>query len=126
MSQVTIKTKCVSEDEEFCLEFNLTNEPQMCIDILRISQFILCKYDHFYWLGMICETDVENRDVRVKFMHPPYQSRSYRWPVREVFCWVPNTNVITKIDAPSLCTVTARQYQLSQADIQNTEQLINK
>ena len=37
VSQVTIKTKCVSEDEEFCLEFNLTNEPQMCIDTLQIS-----------------------------------------------------------------------------------------
>ena len=48
VSQVNIETKCVSEDEEFCLEFNLTNEPQMCIDTLRIAQFILCKYNHLY------------------------------------------------------------------------------
>ena len=53
----------------------------MCFDTLQISQFILCKYDHLNWVGMARETDVENRDVRVKFMLPPYQSRSYRWPV---------------------------------------------
>ena len=80
VSQVTIKTKCVSEDE-FCLEFNLTNETQMCIDTLRISQFIRCNYDHLYWVEMVCETDIKYRDVRVKFMHPSYQSRSYRWSV---------------------------------------------
>ena len=59
-------------------------------------------------------------------MHPPYQSRSYKWPAREDFCWVPNTNVIIKIDTPSLSTMTGRPYQLSQTDIQNIEQIINK
>ena len=49
----------------------------MCFDTLLLSQLKLCKYD---WVGMACETDVEKRDVRAKFMHPPYQSRSYRWP----------------------------------------------
>ena len=93
VSQVTIKTKCVSEDE-FYLEFNLTNEPKMCIDNLQISQFILCKYDHLYCIGMACETDIKNRDVRVKLMHPFYQSRSYRWPIGEDFYWVPNTTTL--------------------------------
>ena len=59
---------------------------------------------------MVCETDIENRDVRVKFIHPPYQSKSYRWLVLEDFCWVPNTNVITKIDTSSLSTVTGKQH----------------
>ena len=42
----------------------------MFFDTLKISQFTLCKYDNLYWIGMACETDVENRDVRAKFMHP--------------------------------------------------------
>ena len=37
-----------------------------------------------------------------------------------------DNNVITKINTPSLSTVTGRQWQLSQTDIQNIEQIINK
>ena len=125
VSQVTIKTKHVPKKEEFCLEFNLTNEPQMFFDTLRISQFILCKYDNLYWNGMACETDVENRDFKwsscihlIKVDHTG----------QDGFCWVPNTNLITKIDAPSLSTVTGRQYQLtilSQADRTNSSYRTN-
>ena len=77
MSQSTIKTKCVSVDKEFCLEFNLTNKRQMCFYTLQISQFILGKYNNFYWVGMVCKTDVKNRDIRLTFMHSPHQSRSF-------------------------------------------------
>ena len=65
VSLVTVRTTRVSEDEEFCLEFNLTNELQMRFDNLRISQFILCKYNNLHCLGMVCGTNVENRGVRV-------------------------------------------------------------
>ena len=34
VSQVTISAKHASEDKEFCHEFNLTNKPHMCFDIL--------------------------------------------------------------------------------------------
>ena len=36
----------------------------MFFDTLRISQFILCKYDNLCWNGIACETDVENRDFK--------------------------------------------------------------
>ena len=122
VSQVTIKTKCVSEDE-FYLEFNLTNEPKMCIDNLQISQFILCKYDHLYCVGMACETDIKNRDVRVKLMHPKQIIQVAYW--RGLLLGSKHNNIITKTDTPSLSTVTGRQYQVSQTDLQNIEQ-INK
>ena len=53
VSLVTVRTTHVSEDEEFCLELNLTNELQMRFDSLRISQFILCKYNNLHCLGMV-------------------------------------------------------------------------
>ena len=110
MFQVSVKTKPVSKDEESCLEFNIANEPQMCLVSLRISQFIQYTYSNLYRVGIVSETDIKNRNVRVKFMHPPYQSRSCKWPAWEDFCWVPNTNVIIKIDTSSLSTVTGRSY----------------
>lgn len=34
VSQVIIKTKHISQDKKFCYEFNLTKEPQICLDTL--------------------------------------------------------------------------------------------
>ena len=62
---------------------------------------------------MVCDTDSEIDEMKIKFMHPQYPSRSYNWPRRDVFCWVPTVKIITIISAPSVTSSGAQQYQIS-------------
>ena len=34
------------------------------------GQYVACMYDGHWWLGNIIETDCEQDDVKVTFMHP--------------------------------------------------------
>jgi hypothetical protein len=88
-----------------------------------MSQYLFCKYDDFYWLGMVSEVDKENDDFMVKFMHPHYPSRSYYWPNRDDNCWVPRMNVICLVKTPS--TSSGRQYQISKEDENLFEQVLS-
>ena len=37
----------------------------------------LCRYDEFYWIGMVSEIDSVNGDFKIKFMYPDVPGRSY-------------------------------------------------
>ena len=60
------------------------------------------------------EVDQENKDVSIKFLHPPYPSTSFHWPSRNDICWVPNIHLLCGILPPS--TQTGRQYQITKED----------
>ena len=84
-SNSTIKLKRASCDDRFECEFDfLKNRMYISINIqdICIAQYILCKYDDHYWIGMVFEVDLESKEVKVKFMHPSYPSNSYKWPTR--------------------------------------------
>ena len=125
-SKSMIKMKRVSDDDEFALTFDFLNKrkcEEIKIETIKISQFILCKYDEFYWIGMVTEIDEEKNDFKVKFMNPSVPSRSYHWPSRrDDFCWVPRMNVISLIEAPST-SGSGRQYHISAKDEAIIEQL---
>ena len=55
------------------------------------------------------------KDLKIKFMHPHGPSPSFVWPSFEDICWVPNNEILCKID--SLCTKTGRSYVVSETDI---------
>ena len=71
-------------------------------------------YDNKPWIGVIEEIDVINKDFQVRFMHPCFPTMSYHWPFQEDVCWVPSTNILVKINAPT--TVTGRQYNISETE----------
>ena len=73
---------------------------------------------------MVLTIDSDNEDVQVRLMHPYYPSSSYKWPVRDDECWVPEKYVIATIETPSLSTVTGRQYKLFKSDIESLEKII--
>ncbi|XP_047129865.1 uncharacterized protein LOC124809907 [Hydra vulgaris] len=120
-----IKMKRVSDDADFALTFDFLNKQKfetIKIDYVMISQYLFCKYDEFYWLGMVSEIDKENDDFLVKFMHPHYPSRSYYWPNRDDNCWVPRMNIISFVKTPS--TSSGRQYHISKEDETLFKQLL--
>ena len=127
-SKSTISMKRVSDDDDFSLTYDFINK-RKCkrnqTENVKISQYILCKYDELYWIGMVSEIDNEHDDFKVKFMHPNCPSCSYNWPNRDDICWVPRMNVIFLLQTPSTSSVSGRQYRISTEEDSLIEQLLS-
>ena len=128
-STSTIKMRCLSNDDGFELEFDFLRDKvsMSCMKVkdVRVAQFILCKYDDHHWVGMVSEVNEEEHDVKIKFMHPNYPSVSYKWPISDDVCWVPETHLITRLETPLTSSVSARQYYLAKKDVDIIESLLN-
>ena len=77
---------------------------------------IACLFDGYWWVLLVEEVNIENRDVTCKFMYPhgPTQNNNYHWPPREDNAWVPFGKFIMKIDPPPSCTSNSgRQFQIN-------------
>ena len=92
---------------------------------MKISQYLLCRYDELYWIGMVSEINSVNDDFKIKFMHPNVPSQSYNWPNWDDICWVPRLNVISIIEAPSLSLLSGQQYHISKEDNLLIEKLLS-
>ena len=117
VSATSIKMKRVADDNKFEIEFDFLGikSPVDRIEVenIKMSQYLLCKYDDQYWIGIVLEIDQTASDVRVKFMHPQYPSSSFNWPSRDGVCWVPRSHIVTEIETPLLSSISARQYNVS-------------
>ena len=96
----------MSEDTQYALEFEFIYQSTESALEVAVSQFVSCVYENSLWIGVVCEIDLENEDVMVKFLHPRFPS-----PSRNDMCLVPNIHIICKISAPT--TATGRQYTIS-------------
>ena len=84
------------------------------ISDIKIMEFIACHYNSFWWIGLVKEIGHEQGDILVEFMHPHGPSRTFKWPAREDFCWMPFDKFMCKVDEPN--TMTGRMYQISKVD----------
>ena len=80
INENVIGCKRVSSDE-FDLKYELFLDIHKATKVAT-SNYALCIYDKCCWIGMVCDTDTENSDVKIKFMHPHFPSCSYHWPRR--------------------------------------------
>lgn len=119
LSENTIGFKRTSEDKEL-QSFNLlsgysqSSMKQVLIRNLKPTDFVACKYDEFWWVGMVEKVDIHNKDIQIKFMHPHGPSKRFSWPSRDDLCWVPVNNVITNISTPT--TRSGRIYDISKEE----------
>ena len=112
ISESAIGAKRVSEDtrDEMQYDLRLGKKADNSASEINPSDFVICQYDEKHWLGLVDIVDRENKDFKVKFMHPAYPAKSYFWPRREDSCFVPDVKVLCKVNAP--VTATGRQYHL--------------
>ena len=61
---------------------------------------------------------MEEKDAKLKFLHPSLSSTSFVWPQRDDLCWVPFSNVHCKINVP-LATSLGRTYTITDEDLNN-------
>ena len=82
--------------------------PTICFNDIRINDYIACRYDEQWWIGLIEEVNKEEEDVKISFLHPPGPAASFIWPARKDACFIPITDLIMKVDTPH--TLTGRTY----------------
>ena len=90
----------------------------------RVSAYISCVYNTFWWIGLILEVDVELGDVKIDFLHLHGLRKTFTWPVGGDTCHVPMKNILCSISAP--LTATGRTYNILDVDYQNTVSAFEK
>ncbi|KAG1662491.1 hypothetical protein GQR58_020921 [Nymphon striatum] len=112
ISTTEISYKRTSE-HEFEQHFNLSKAVQVINDdapLPNLNDFVACRYDTFWWVGIVDEIEAEKKDFKIKFMHPHGPSKRFSWPERDDSCWVPINNMIAVIGVPT--TRSGRIYEI--------------
>ena len=65
LSEQIINAKRVLEDDKFYLKYDFVKITDKCLISLKVSDFIVSKYNHHFWVGMVLAIDLDNKDVQV-------------------------------------------------------------
>ena len=123
-----IQFERISADAEFSGSFkftaSLTEGIESKISEVKRMDFVACYYDMHWWIGLLEDINRENKDCKIKFMHPHGPAASFCWPIMDDICWVPFDKLICKIEAPE--TLTGRTYKLRIQDTMKIMTLLNQ
>ena len=121
LSETTVAFKRTSEDTNIgsynlITGFKQLSVKPMNIQHLKPADHVACKYSGFWWVGIINEINIVEKDIHIMFMHPHGPSKRFSWPARNDLCWVPINEIITSISTP--ITRSGRIYDISDNDYQ--------
>ena len=106
-----------AEDDAFVGSFNITGQADFegkSTESVRLNEYVACRYDGKWWIGVVEEVDKVEQDVKINFLHPSGPARSFRWPRKPDICWVAITDVICPVQVP--VTTTGRTYKIDEQD----------
>ena len=83
----------------------------------KLYDFVACKYNSFWWIGIVNEICGNNDEACVKFMSPHGPSSYFSLPSRDDICWVPVENIVCVLSPPTAATSTGRKYSIAEADL---------
>ncbi|XP_047137884.1 uncharacterized protein LOC124814334 [Hydra vulgaris] len=108
-----VGTKLCSVDEEFALIHEFGNIQITTVNLVP-GNYACVSYEQKWWIGVIEDINLEEKDVLVKFMCPNGPARSFKWPPKESQCWIP-VHIICKVEVP--ITKTGLCYYLAKDDL---------
>lgn len=128
ISESVIAAKHVSSDTEYQIKYDLITRAPTAANgghvFVQEADFLACYYDGKIWIGIACEIDDEHKDIGVTSMNPAFPSTSFHWPSREDRCYVPDTHILCRIEAP--ITMTGRQYHITEAGLNRIKAGVQK
>ena len=110
LSTNEIAFKRVSIAESYSGTFSFVKPVIVCPSNIKVMDFLACKYDGNWWIGMVLEISNEEKDFQIKFFHPSGPAKNFYWPSHDDICWVPFSNCICQLSTPS--TSTGRMYTI--------------
>ena len=83
-----VSMKQVSGDDDFALEFDFLNKKKneyIKIENEKISQYLLCRYDEFYWIGMVSEIDSTSKCLCLTLCIQMFQANPITGQIRMIY-----------------------------------------
>ena len=121
-NEIAFKTISNSADYSGRFSFDkLVTEDSLYTNV-KLMDFVACKYDSNWWIGMVLEINTEEKDFKIKFFHPCGPAKSFYWPPHDDICWVPFTNFVCKLTSPS--TSSGRTYKIEENDYSKVLSLV--
>ena len=82
--------------------------------------FFVCQLylDTFWWVGIVSEVNVHENNLKIELLHPHGPRKTFSWPSVADKCFVPASNILCIITAPT--TITGQMYQISDTDFEQT------
>ena len=102
--------------------FNPNISSQHVDNSVMPNDYVVSNYDGALWVGIVISVDEEQSDCEIKFMHPKFSYRSYHWPATDDICYIPFSNTIKTVKAPT--TATGRQYALSATETESLKEYL--
>ena len=124
VSENTIATKRISEDEKHSLVFCFNSEQQpksMSMSQILMSSYIACVYNNQWFFGLVLSKNEEENDVEISFLRLHGPSPSFYWPVRRKTCCIPINHILCTVTAPST-TSYGRVYRFVHSDVAVVQQ----
>ena len=63
LSEQSINAKSIPEDDKFYLKFDFIKITDKYLISFKVSDLIVCKYDHHFCIQMVFAIDSDNKDV---------------------------------------------------------------
>lgn len=121
LSESVMRCYLTSKSEEY-VDLQVTKVVPLT---LRNSDIIACVYDEQWWLGVIEDSNLERRDVYVKFYHPSGPRTSFKMSHNDRV-WVPLNKVLRRLGPSELSTATGRSHNISTSLCEEISMLLNK
>ena len=62
--------------------------------------YIACKFDGYWWIGVVTEIDKINKEFLIDGMHPNGPSEQFYWPDTQDLFWVPLDSILLLLQSP--------------------------
>ena len=98
-----IAHKLTSEDREFLqFGFNKSLSKEIAIKNIKYFSYVSCIYDTLWWVGIVTEVNVHEDDSKIEFLQQHGPRETFSWPSVVDKCFVPASNIICDITAPTM------------------------
>ena len=82
--QLHLRGKQLSDDESYLIHnhsFSVMPAAEEMEKSLQPNDYAACLFDGYWWVVLIDQVNLENKDVTYKFMHPhgPTQNNNFHW-----------------------------------------------
>ena len=117
----TVETRQYSTSTEFKVQKVTAGDAVLSLD--QIRGFVTCVYDQKWWLACVLETDTEDLEVKVSFLHPNGPAHSFRYPCIPDILRVTTSDVLTIVDPR---TTTGRVYTITQKESKTASEKLQR
>ena len=102
-----------SNDQDICQSHNFGNDVPVPESLnLNILEHACWTYSENFWIDLITDVDLEEKDAKIKFLHPFLPITSFVRLQGDDLCWVLFSNIHCKINV-----TLGRTYMITDEDL---------